>query len=528
MTNSVPEVANADCILVIGSNTIEQHPLVGSRVLKAKENGATVIVADPRQTPLVDSADVFLQLKPGTDIALLNGMMNVIIAEGLADMEFINSRTEGFEALKAKVSEYPPEKVSQITGVAPADIEKAARLYSQADKGMMLYCMGITQHICGTDNVRACANLAMLTGNVGRESTGVNPLRGQNNVQGACDMGGLPNVYSGYQSVLDDSTRQKFEQAWGSTLPSYPGLTVTEMTDAAAHGKIKAFFIMGENPMLSDPDINHVKESLGSLEFLVVQDIFLSETAELADVVLPACSYAEKEGTFTASDRRVQRVRKAIEPVGDSRPDWLIISQLAKKMGASGFDYNSPDDIMAEIARLTPSYGGISHERLDNGEILPWPCPTAEHPGTRILHKDIFTRGKGRFFAVDHQEPAEVPDEEFPLILTTGRVISQYHTGTMTRRVPALEQEAPTGFVELNPEDARELSIKQGEHVKVKSRRGEIDIDAFITDRIVKGVVFIPFHYAECAANALTNTSLDPEAKIPELKVCAVQVSKGE
>lgn len=528
MTNSIPEVEKADCIFVIGSNTIEQHPLVGTRILRAKENGATLIVADPRRTPLVDFADVHLQLKPGSDVALLNGIMNLVISSGLADMDFITSRTDGFKELKARVREYPPERVSQITGVGLTDLQQAAQLYGKADKGMLIYCMGITQHTCGTDNVRSCANLAMLTGNVGRESTGVNPLRGQNNVQGACDMGALPNVYSGYQSVQDEQARSKFEQAWGVGLPSSPGLTVTEMIDAAAGGTLKVLYVVGENPMMSDPDINHVREALGSLDFLVVQDIFLSETAQLANVVLPACSFAEKEGTFTATDRRVQRIRKAIQPIGDSKPDWLIIGQLAQRMGAAGFDHQSPPAIMTEIAQLTPSYGGITCERLDNGETLAWPCPSQEHPGTRFLYEETFPRGKGRFFAVDYKEPAELPDEEFPFTLTTGRLLFQYHSGTMSRRVAALEREASSGFVELNPEDARRLSITQGERVRVTSRRGEIEIGAFITDRVSEGVVFIPFHFAECAANKLTATSLDPESKIPEFKVCAVQVHKGQ
>jgi formate dehydrogenase alpha subunit len=527
MTNSIPEVEGSDCIFVIGSNTIEQHPLIGSRVLRAKEKGAKLIVADPRRTPLVEFADVYLQHRPGTDVCLLNGIMNLILSWDLADKDFIAQRTEGFEELERKVKEYPPEKVCEITGVAQAALEMAARIYGEAEKASILYAMGITQHTTGVDNVECCANLAMLTGNIGRESTGVNPLRGQNNVQGACDMGALPNVYSGYQSVTDEAARAKFEKAWGVKLPEKVGLTVTEMTDAALKSSLKAMYIVGENPMLSDPDINHVKKALSSLDFLVVQDIFLSETARFAHVVLPGCSFAEKEGTFTATDRRVQRVRKAIEPIGDSKPDWLIVIELAKKMGGKGFDYKSAEEIMEEIAQLTPSYAGISYERLDNGKVLAWPCASKEHPGTRFLHKDAFVRGKGRFFAVDYKEPAELPDKKYPFILTTGRLMFQYHTGTMTRRVPALERELPTGFVEINTRDAEKLSIAQGEKVKVTSRRGEIEIKALVTDGIRPGVVFIPFHFAECAANELTGRNIDPEAKIPEFKVCAVKVSKG-
>jgi len=528
MTNSIPEIEGADCIFVIGSNTMEQHPLISSRVLRAKEKGAKLIVADPRRIPLVEFADVYLQHRPGTDVCLLNGIMNLILSWNLADNDFIAGRTEGFEEFKKKVGEYTAEKVCQITKVDRTALEKAARCYGEAEKASILYAMGITQHTTGTDNVESCANLAMLTGNVGRKSTGVNPLRGQNNVQGACDMGALPNVYSGYQSVRDEASRGKFEKAWAVKLPQEPGLTETEMIDAALKGSLKAMYIMGENPVLSDPDVNHVRKALSELDFLVVEDCFLSETAQFAHVVLPACSFAEKEGTFTATDRRVQRGRKAIEPIGDSKPDWVIITELARRMGGTQFNYESPEAIMEEIVNLTPSYGGISYERLDSGEVLAWPCPSREHPGTKFLHEEVFARGKGRFFAIDYEQPAELPDEEYPFILTTGRVMFQFHTGTMTRRVPALEREAPTGFVELNPEDAARLSIVQGEKVQVESRRGEIEIKAFVTDRISPGLVFIPFHFAECAANELTSRNLDPEAKIPEFKVCAVRIYKGD
>lgn len=528
MTNSIPEVEGAECIFVIGSNTIEQHPMIGSRIVKAKDKGAKLIVADPRRIPLARFADIYLQMKPGTDVCLLNGLMNIILKEGLEDKDFIGQRTEGSDEFRKKIELYPPEKVQEICDIGAEDLRKAARMYGEARRAMIIYSMGITQHTTGTDNVRSTANLALLTGNVGREFTGVNPLRGQNNVQGACDMGALPNVYSGYQSIADKVSREKFEQAWNTQLPQQPGLTVVEMIDAACQGSLKAMYIMGENPMVSDPDLNHVREGLKALDFLVVQDIFLSETAMLADVVLPAASFAEKEGTFTATDRRVLRVRKAVDPPGESKPDWVIISQLAQKMGNSEFGYSSAQDIVEEIARLTPIYGGISYDRLDKGGILAWPCPTPDHPGTKFLHEKTFTRGKGRFTPIDYRDPAELPDREFPFILTTGRVIFQYHTGTMTRRISSLEREAPTGFVELNPQDAQKLKLGQGDTVKVRSRRGEIQINAFITDKVAPGIVFIPFHFAECAANQLTNSRLDPEAKIPELKVCAVNMSKAE
>jgi len=526
MTNSIPEIENADCILVVGSNTIEQHPLVGSRILKAKDNGAKLIVVDPRRTPLVNFADVYLQIRPGTDVCLLNGFMNILTTEGLIDEEFISQRTEGYKEFRQKIEEYTLDKVQKVSGISPGDLQRAAHIYGEAEKASIIYCMGITQHTTGTDNVRSCANLAMLAGNVGRESTGVNPLRGQNNVQGACDMGALPNVYSGYQAVQDEAARKKFEAAWGTKLPEKPGLTVVEMMDAAGEGSIKAMYIMGENPALSDPDISHVREALGALDFLVVQDIFMSETAQQAAVVLPAASFAEKEGTFTATDRRVLRLRKAIDPLGDSKPDWAIIRQLAQSMGSNQFNYTSPEEIMEEIAKLTPIYGGISYERLDKGEVLAWPCLTKEHSGTRFLHKEAFPRGKGRFFAIDFKEPAEMPDTEFPFILTTGRLMFHYHTGTMTRKIPSLNSEVSAGFMEISPQDAKRLGVGDGEKVVVRSRRGEIQISASITEKVAPGVVFIPFHFAESAANVLTSRVLDPEAKIPELKVCAVNISK--
>ena len=526
MTNSIPEFEDADCIFVIGSNTIEQHPIIGARVLRAKDKGAKLIVVDPRRTPLVDFADIHLPIKPGSDVCLLNGIMNILISQGIINEGFISERTEGFEDLKEKVKGYSLEMVQEVCGVPAEAVERAARMYGEAKRASIIYAMGITQHTCGTDNVRACANLAMLSGNVGRESTGVNPLRGQNNVQGACDMGALPNVYSGYQQVEDAGARGEFEQAWDVKLPKQAGLTLTEMIDAALRGELKGMYIVGENPMLSDPDISHVREGLKALDFLVVQDIFPSETARLADVVLPAASFAEREGTFTATDRRVLRVRKAIEPVAESKPDWVIINELGRGMGGKGFDYSSPEDIMKEVAALTPIYGGISYSRLDNGEVLAWPCPTKGHPGIKFLHEGVFTRGKGRLFALDFKKPAEMPDEEFPFILTTGRLMFQYHTGTMTRRIPSLEREASMAFVELNPEDAGRLGIGQRERVVVKSRRGEIELDALVTERIIPGVVFIPFHFAESAANVLTIREIDPEAKIPEFKVCAVSVGK--
>jgi formate dehydrogenase major subunit/formate dehydrogenase alpha subunit len=526
MTNSIAELENADCILVIGSNTTEQHPMVASRIVAAKDRGAGLIVVDPRTTQLAQFADVHLRIRPGTDIALVNALMNVIITQGLEDTAFIAQRTEGYAELREKVMGYTPDRAAEVCGLSADDVRRAALMYGKAERGSIVYCMGITQHTTGTDNVKTLANLAMLAGNVGRESTGVNPLRGQNNVQGACDVGALPDVFTGYQRVDNDNVRSKFEEAWGTGLSAQPGFTLTEMFDAARDGKLKAMLIMGENPVLSEPDSRHAREALDRLEFLAVQDIFLTQTAEMAHVVLPAASFAEKEGTFTSTDRRVLRVRKAVEPVGESKPDWQIVCELARVMGSGDFAYSEPAEIMSEITALTPSYGGISHERLDKGESPAWPCPTEDHPGTPFLHGDMFARGKGMFFPIDYAPPAEAPDEQFPLVLTTGRVMFQYHTGTMTRRTPKLERESSSAFVEINTEDAGKLGISDGDLVSVKSRRGQIDVSASVIEGVKPGVVFVPFHFAEAAANILTLDSRDPVAKIPEFKVCAVSVSK--
>jgi formate dehydrogenase alpha subunit len=526
MTNSVPELEEADCFLVTGSNTTEAHPLVSTRIMRAVEKGARLIVVDPRGIQLVQFAHLHLRQRPGTDVAWLNGMMNVILSEGLEDKEFIESRTEGFEELKAVVAAYTPERVEEITGIPAADLIAAARVYSSAERAAIVYAMGITQHTTGTDNVLSCANLAMLTGNMGESSTGVNPLRGQNNVQGACDLGGLPNVYPGYQAVTSEGVREKFESAWGSAAPPKVGLTVTEMIDAAGEGKLKALYVMAENPMLSDPDVNHVRRALEHSDFLVVQDIFLTETAELAHVVLPGVSFAEKDGTFTGTDRRVQRVRKVIEPIGESRADWEIVDELAQRMGATGFDFVSPTEIMDEIASLTPIYGGVSYQRLEELGCLQWPVPEADHPGTPYLHKGKFSRGLGHFTPVEFKEAEELPDEEYPLTLTTGRMMFHWHTGTMTRRSEKLHREVPDGYAEISPEDADALGVGKSEIIRLVSRRGAIETRAWITRRVPPGVVFVPFHFAEAAANVLTNAALDPVAKIPEYKVCAVRAEK--
>lgn len=525
MTNSIHEIGGADLIFVIGSNTSEAHPIIGLQINKALRRGAKLIVADPRRIELAEKAHWYLPLKPGTNIALINGMINVIIAEDLYDKEFVAERTEGFEEMKASVAKYTPEYVEEITGV-PADlIREAARAYATTEKAMILYTMGITQHNTGTANVWALANLVMLTGHVGKPHTGLNPLRGQNNVQGACDMGGLPNVFPAYQPVTDPAAQEKFARLWGvDDLPAKPGLTVGEMMDAAAEGKIKAMYIMGENPMLSDPDLGHVEHALKNLEFLVVQDIFLTETARLAHVVLPAATFAEKDGTFTNTERRVQRVRKAIEPVGNSRPDWQIIAEIATRMGYP-MTYSSAEEIFAEIRQAAPSYAGITYERLEKGG-LQWPCPSEDHPGTPILHVGKFTRGKGKFHVVEYLPPAETPDAEYPFILTTGRRLQHYHTGTMTRRAKVLEEVYPEEHLEIHPDDACRLGIASGDLVRVTSRRGSITIKALVTERVTPGVVFTSFHFRENPINRLTVTDRDPVAKIPQLKACAVKVEK--
>jgi len=524
MTNSFDDLANqAKIYFIIGSNTTEQHPVLGMRIRQAvKQRGAKLILCDPRSIPISDFATLHIRQKPGTDIALLNGIMHVLIAEELYDKNFVAERTEGFEELKAKVMEYPPERAAEICGITPEEIIEAAHMLAENRPGALLYAMGITQHTTGHQNVLSTANLQMLLGNMGVPGGGVNPLRGQNNVQGACDMGALPNVYTAYQAVTLEASQKKFEEAWGVPLSNKVGTTVVEMLNKAEKGEIKAMYIMGENPMVSDPDVNHVKKCLESLDFLVVQDIFLTETAALADVVLPAPAFVEKDGTLTNSERRVQFVRKAVNPPGDVRQDWWIIGEVARRMGYNGLTYNSPREIMDEINRLTPSYAGITYDRIGT-QGLQWPCPNTEHPGTPVLHVDKFSRGLGHFSAVDWQPPAEEPDEEYPFIFTTGRVLYQYHTRSMTGRSD-VDAMFPEAVVELNAEDASRLGIADGDMVKVASRRGEVIAKAEVSDKVEAGVVFMPWHFAEAAANKLTIAALDPIAKIPEYKVCAVKV----
>jgi formate dehydrogenase alpha subunit len=526
MTNPLKDVLNSKVILITGTNTTANHPIIGNYIHEAvTKNGAKLIVVDPRKIKLVDICHQWLHFKPGTNVAWINGLMNVIINENLQAQAYIDERTTGYEELKKVVAKYTPDYVAGITGIPAKDLIAAARMFATEGPGSILYAMGITQHTTGTNNVKSLASLAMLCGYVGVKGGGVNPLRGQNNVQGACDMGGLPNVFTGYQVVTDETAREKFAKAWKvSKLPDKVGLTVTEMT--ALGGKsIKALYIMGENPMLSDADVHHVEKSLAALDFLVVQDIFLTETAKLADVVLPSACFAEKEGTFTNTERKVLRVRKALDAPGEALDDYRIIAGISHKMGYE-MEYADASAIMDEIRSLTPSYAGIPYDRIEK-EGLSWPCPTLDHPGTPILHTQRFTRGEGVFFPIEYQPSAEVTDDEYPFILTTGRVHQHYHTGTMTRKGGALNRLYPEALAEINVEDAKALNVRDGDYIKIVSRRGSMRIKAVVGDITDPGVAFVPFHFYEAAVNELTNSALDPVSKIPELKVCAVRIEKA-
>ncbi|NLY70380.1 MAG: formate dehydrogenase subunit alpha [Clostridiales bacterium] len=522
MTNSISEVKDADTILVIGSNTSAAHPVLAMRIGQAVRKGAKLIVIDPRRIPLAEDADIFLQIAPGTNIALINSMMNVIIEEGLYDEEYVKNKTEGFEELKAKVKEYTPEKAAEICGVDAEDIRKAARMYAEAENSPIYYAMGITQFTDGTNNVLNLSSLALICGKVGKYGSGINPLRGQNNVQGACDMGVLPGDYPGYQKVSDPDSVKKFSEAWGVDLPTTPGVTLTEIDD-----RIKCLYIMGEDPMLTFPHLGDVEKKLKDLELLVVQDIFLTETAKLADVVLPAASYAEKDGTFTNTERRVQKIRKAVNPPGEAKADWEIIDELMKRFGYNN-NYSSVEDIFDEMRKLTPSYAGITYERLEELGSLQWPCPSEDHPGTPILHTDKFARGdKALLVPTDYDKPAELPDDDYPLLLTTGRVLYHYQGSSMTGKSEGINKLSEKSFIEIHPNDAEKLGICDKDMVVVESRRGTVTIEAIVTDSIKEGVVFMPFHFVSGSANSLTNHALDPSSKIPEYKVSAVRIKKA-
>ena len=525
MTNTIACVEEADVILITGSNTTENHPVISAGVKRAVASGrARLIVVDPRRIKIAEFADYYLRPNLGTDVAWINGMLHVIIKENLHDAAFVQERTEGLEEMKALVEKYTPDYVEGITGIPAQQLIEAARLYAQAKVGSILYCMGITQHTSGTDNVKSLANLAMLCGNLGMRGGGVNPLRGQNNVQGACDMGGLPNVFTAYQPVNNEDASQKMAAAWNvSGLSTNIGMKATEMIPAAHDGRLKALYVIGENPLVSDPDLNHAEDSLEHLELLVVQDLFMTETARLADVVLPSRCFAEKDGTFSNTERRVQRVRKAVNAPGEAWDDWKIVAELAGRMGYA-MEYADAEAIFEELRRVTPSYAGITYKRIEEVG-LHWPCLNEEHPGTPVLHSAQFTRGKGLFHAIEWQPPAEVPDQEFPLYLTTGRILYQYHTGTMTMRSEDLMERAPESFVEISPQDAAAYGVADGGRVSIASRRGVIEARVKVSRKAVAGTVFIPFHFAQGAANKLTNAALDPISGIPEYKVCAVKLT---
>ncbi|MBV6395018.1 MAG: Formate dehydrogenase H [Anaerolineales bacterium] len=544
MTNSIRDIHLADVLLVTGSNTTEAHPVISLEMKKAvRKRGAKLILIDPREIELANFAALHIRPRSGTDVAILNAMANVILAEGIADKEFIATRTENYEALVEAVKDCTPQWAEDVSGVPSDLIVEAARVYGHAGSAAIFWAMGITQSSHGVDNVQALANLALLTGNFGKPGSGVNPLRGQNNVQGACDMGGLPNVITGYQSVTDEAVRGKFETAWRSPvkIPAKPGLTVTDMMHGILDGKIKALYIMGENPMLSDPNINHVKQALERLEFMACQDIFLNETAQLADVVLPGVSFAEKEGTFTNTERRVQLVRPALPVKQGARRDLDIICDLGQRIGerigerTSGFagaihpvtnwDYDNASAVWDEIAALTPSMTGISHARLEHGG-LQWPCPNAEHPGTPILHREKFTRGLGRFTPLTFREPMENPDAEYPFTLNTGRILQHWHGGTMSRRSEGLDWVVPEGEIQINDADGAQLGVKTGDLIRVSSRRGAVTGKARLTGKLPRGMVFMTFHFAELPANRLTGDAVDPVAKIPEYKVSAVKIER--
>lgn len=537
MSNSMDDIAEfAASMLIIGSNTTEQHPVFGARIRQAVlKRGVKLVVADPRKIDITEFATLHLRHRPGTDVALINGLMNIIMEKGWQDQQFIDERTEGLEECLETVRRYTPDKAAEITGVTIEKLYLAAEILATNKPMAVMWAMGITQHIVGVRNVMDLANLQMLLGNMGIPGGGVNPLRGQNNVQGACDMGGLPNVYPGYQPVTNDDACKKFEAAWGISLSSKPGMTVTEMMPAAGDGKVKALYILGEDPIMSDPDSNHIRHCLEVCDLVILQEIFPSETSYYADILLPGVSFAEKSGTFTNTERRVQMVRKAIDPLGEAREDWRITAELAQRILGSGdrqikpsqyssWDYQTTDGIMAEIAALTPSYAGVSHNRLESGERLQWPVKDASHPGTPILHIGQFTRGKGKFMPIEHVPPAELPDDQYPMLLSTGRVLYHWHGGVMTRRSQGLLDVYNQSLVEIHPVDAERLGINGNRRLRISSRRGSIEAEALVTDRVPPGMIFANFHFPDTPANELTIAALDPVAKIPEYKICAVKV----
>jgi formate dehydrogenase major subunit len=526
MTNSFADFSKAKMILVIGSNMTEAHPVAAAAVKRAVLSGAELFVIDPRRTELAEHAAVHAPLKVGTDIALLNGLMNVLITEDLYDKSFVNSCCTGFEELKKKVMEYSPERAAQICGLDAETIRQLARRLAATKPAMLMYTLGITEHTCGVNNVSSCANLQMLLGNVGFECGGVNPLRGQNNVQGACDMGALPNVFPGYQRVEDPVLRAKFEEAWGVKLPEKNGLMIPQMLDGLADGRIRFFYVFGENLANSEPDIRHVEHCLSSAEFLVCQDNFQNETTRFAHVILPAAAWAESDGTFVNSERRVNRVRAVKAPPGEAKPDWRIFKEIARRMGHD-WDSSSAQEIWDhEVCKLAPQFAGAKYDRLERSG-LQWPVRDLDHLGTPILHRDgCFVCGLGRFVPVDWTPPAEIPDQEYPFVLSTGRRLYHYHTRTQTGRIKGLNEILSEETADLSPVDAGALGIVNGERVRVKSRRGEVIVKARLTNQVPPGMVWMAFHFREGNANWLTNPVFDPVSLTAEYKACAVKVEK--
>ncbi|GAB4306894.1 MAG: formate dehydrogenase subunit alpha [Methanobacteriaceae archaeon] len=527
MTNSINEISKAGCILAIGTNTTESHPVLALEVVKAAKTGSKLIVINPTEIELCKHADLFLQNRPGTDVAILLAMAKIILEEGLSDGTFIEKRTKNFDKFIESLNKLNLNELVNFTGVSLREIQEAAIMYASHSPSSILYAMGITQHVNGTNNVMALSNLALMTGNLGKVSSGVNPLRGQNNVQGSCDMGALPDVLPGYQPLDDPNIIKKFQKNWNSPIPNKRGFKLPEIFEKAKNEEINAMYIMGENPLLSEPDIKIVKEALKKLDFLLVQDIFLTETAKMADVVLPASSFAEKDGTFTNTERRVQLIRTAVPAPGEALPDWKIISMIAKTMGGDGFDFKNAEEIFAEISQLTPIYHGINYPSLEE-QGIQWPCPEIGHHGTPIMHQDQFNKpdGKAIFQPLDYLPPAELPDKEYPFIMTTGRNLYQYHTGTMTRKIPGLEKLFGEELVEINPLDADENDINDGDLLEIISRRGMIKAKAKISSYIQKGMLAMTFHFNESPSNCITNPQRDPISGTPELKISAVKIRK--
>lgn len=524
MTNSIDDIEQADLIVIWGADPTENHAILGGRIMAAKLAGARLLVIDPRQTRLAKLADVHLQPRLGSNVALSNGLLHILFDRGWEAKAFLEQRCENLEALKAKVREYPAERVEAITGVPIEQLEAAARLYHEAERALLAYGMGITQYSNGTNNVIAISNLTLATGQIGRKGTGINPLRGQNNVQGACDMGALPDVYPGYQEVEDEASHTKFSTAWGRSLPPTKGLTSLGMAKAALNNELRCMMILGEDPVVTDPDQNEVRRSLEALDLLVVVELVMTETAKLADIILPAAAFAEKEGTFTNCERRVQRVHAAVAPPGEAKADWRILSEIAERLGYNGMNWSNSEAIFDELASLTPIYQAMNYKQLEKQHGLQWPCTKQNPAGTTLLHEQDFTRGKGRLIPVDHTDPAEMPDKDYPLFLTTNRLHFHYGCGSMTRKSPLLERETPNGVLFIHPRDAAPLGIFQGSPVRISSRRGKVETRAVLSEELPAGTVAMPYHFKEAPSNQVTNNAQDPVTKMPELKACAVRV----